>query len=177
MTSPYDTTEHLHKLWGRPPGLRPTPPSACWRLHDADIVVPAAGRGRPAQTRGSAPQTRQHSRYWENYVALGCIARPTNKLRRQSGKRGGAAMGQDFGAQGGLVSHDQTLHGDVVLEVRLHDLRHVGRFHTGIPDAFGVDDHVGAVGAQAERTTNRDLDFIFESMSGDFAAQRVDDLG
>jgi hypothetical protein len=33
------------------------------------------------------------------------------------------------------------------------------------------------VGAQAERTTNRDLDFIFESMSDDFAAQRVDDLG
>ena len=24
--------EHLHKLWGRPPGLRPTPPSACWRF-------------------------------------------------------------------------------------------------------------------------------------------------
>src|ERR1039457_418956 len=108
-------------------------------------------------------------------MALGRDRR--HELRPRSGMRGGEAMVQDFGAQGGLVGQDQTLDGDVVLEMRLHDLWHVGWFHAGIPDAFGVDDHVGSVGAQAERTTNRDLDFIFESMSGDFPAQRVDDLG
>src|ERR1035438_3032490 len=52
-------------------------------LQDADIVAPAAGRGRPAQTRGSAPQTLRHSRYWENYVALGwragCCDSPVNE--------------------------------------------------------------------------------------------------
>src|ERR1017187_6337534 len=32
---------------GGPPGPRPTPPSACFRLHDADIADPTAGRGRP----------------------------------------------------------------------------------------------------------------------------------
>jgi hypothetical protein len=45
-------------LWGRPPGLRPTPSSACWRLYDADFVVPAARRGRPAQTGGLPTASR-----------------------------------------------------------------------------------------------------------------------
>ena len=35
-------------LEGGPPGPRPTPPSARWRLHKT------AGRGRPERTRGSA---------------------------------------------------------------------------------------------------------------------------
>ena len=57
MPHSFPTTTLPALIVGSPPGLRPTPPSACWRLHDADIVVPAAGRGRPARTRGSAPQT------------------------------------------------------------------------------------------------------------------------
>src|ERR1039458_9159473 len=47
----------LRQWWGGPPGPRPTPSSACRTLQDADPVVPDAGRGRPAQTRGAAPQT------------------------------------------------------------------------------------------------------------------------
>jgi hypothetical protein len=87
MPHSFPTTEHLHKSWGRPPGLRPTPPSACWRLHDADIVVPAAGRGRAARTRGSALQLTSGPRCRENYVALGESACPTKTqtLAEQSG--------------------------------------------------------------------------------------------
>src|ERR1017187_2527250 len=84
MPHSFPTTEHLHKWWGRPPGLRPTPPSACWRLHEADIVVPAAGRGRPARTRGSALQLTSGPRCRENYVALGRIARPALRQERDS---------------------------------------------------------------------------------------------
>src|ERR1017187_107752 len=58
----FPTTLHLHKLEGGPPGPRPTPPSACWRLHDADIADPTAGRGRPARTRGSALQLTSEPR-------------------------------------------------------------------------------------------------------------------
>jgi predicted AlkP superfamily phosphohydrolase/phosphomutase len=43
--------------WGGPPGPRPTPPSVSWALQDLDIVAPAAGRGRPGRTGGSAPQS------------------------------------------------------------------------------------------------------------------------
>jgi hypothetical protein len=35
------------------------PPPACPPLRDADVVGAAAGRGRPARTRGSAPQTHR----------------------------------------------------------------------------------------------------------------------
>src|ERR1017187_1431043 len=39
-------------------GRRPRRPACA--LQAADIVAPAAGRGRPAQTRGSAPQILQY---------------------------------------------------------------------------------------------------------------------
>src|ERR1017187_2026940 len=64
----------MHKLEGGPPGPRPTPPSACWRLHDADIADPTAGRGRPARTRGSALQLTSEPRCRENYVTLRYLA-------------------------------------------------------------------------------------------------------
>src|ERR1022692_1626089 len=62
---------------GRPPpvrGRRPRRPARA--LHDADPIVPAAGRGRPARTRGSAPQFVQDSQFWEKRVALGCQPAP-----------------------------------------------------------------------------------------------------
>src|SRR5674476_1329996 len=45
-------------------GRRPRRPART--LQDADPVVPDAGRGRPAQTGGSAPQLPQHCRKWKN---------------------------------------------------------------------------------------------------------------
>src|ERR1035438_8583216 len=45
----------LQDWWGGPPGPRPTPRRPAGAPQDADVVVSAAGRGRPARTRGSAP--------------------------------------------------------------------------------------------------------------------------
>src|ERR1019366_2379954 len=57
----FPTTEHLHKLWGGPPGPRSTPPSASCAPPGTGTVVPNAGRGRPARTRGPAPPMPQQA--------------------------------------------------------------------------------------------------------------------
>ena len=58
-----------------------------WSAADAPVGLPRLSKGLilragragpgegPAQTRGSAPRTLPHSRYWEKYVALGNPAR------------------------------------------------------------------------------------------------------
>src|ERR1035437_5477239 len=46
--------------------LGTTPPSASCAPRGTDTVVPNAGRGRPARTRGSAPPMPQHSRSEEH---------------------------------------------------------------------------------------------------------------
>ena len=50
----FPTTGYLHKLWGRPPGLRLAPwPAFCVRR--APNFKWRAGPGGPARTGGSAP--------------------------------------------------------------------------------------------------------------------------
>jgi hypothetical protein len=54
MSFSFPIVEHLHKLWGGPPGSRPTPPSACsgWmRL----IPVAKSGSGGTRADQGVRP--------------------------------------------------------------------------------------------------------------------------
>src|SRR5438477_10687920 len=67
----FSLVNNLHKLWGGPPGPRPTPPSAWLRLDETDRIDRRAGPGGPARTRGSAPQFMQDSQFQKNYAALG----------------------------------------------------------------------------------------------------------
>jgi hypothetical protein len=56
---PWCRGEQPAERWGGPPvrGRRPRRPAGS--LQDADTVVPAAGRGRPARTGGPPHQSRQ----------------------------------------------------------------------------------------------------------------------
>jgi hypothetical protein len=83
----------------------------------------------------------------------------------------------DFRPQGRQIGAEQALYGRAIPEMRLHDLRHVGRPDAGLPGALGIDNHVRTVLAEAERTADRDLDFVVQATGGDFPAQRFDDLG
>src|SRR6266702_2873180 len=55
MSLSFPTSEHLHKLWGGPPGPQPAPWPASRVRQEIDSKR-RAGPGGPARTRGSAPQ-------------------------------------------------------------------------------------------------------------------------
>ena len=71
MSYSFPITGHLYKLWGGPPGPRPTPSSACSGLDETDLLGKERVQGGPARTRGSAPQFMQDSQFRENYMTLG----------------------------------------------------------------------------------------------------------
>src|SRR5439155_21126340 len=54
MSLSFPTSEHLHKLWGGPPGPQPAPWPASRVRQEIDSKR-RAGPGGPARTRGSAP--------------------------------------------------------------------------------------------------------------------------
>ena len=60
---------------GRPPWSAADAPVGLPRLSKGLILRAGRASVADAQTRGSAPRTLSHSRYWEKYVALGNPAR------------------------------------------------------------------------------------------------------
>src|ERR1017187_7871930 len=70
----------LQSLWGRPPGLRGTPPSR-GRSNDIGILQSASRpTGASAAVRGDCPTINAGAWWCENYVASGWEARSTNPV-------------------------------------------------------------------------------------------------
>jgi len=68
----------LHKLWGGPPGPRGSPWTRCLHSQMSPMRSARGRRGRRPRTGGSAPQSTQNVRLWENYVALGFSLPPAS---------------------------------------------------------------------------------------------------
>ena len=91
MPLSFPTTEHLHKLWGGPPGPQPTPSSACSRLDETDLMGEQRVQGDP-RGPGVRPTT------YTGFPVLGKLSGIAHSCvpRRDSSRRMAIALGANW---------------------------------------------------------------------------------